>query len=398
MQEPGGLPWGAKWGPQRSAVQLWEATTLECSHHGWPHLRSTPDRGEPEWHGTWGHQHHTSTTPLSSHWSSIWHHQGLQPKPPGALEWLQWNSSTTSAPVSQHSMPGRKPPSMALGALPSTRAEHPLGLEGTDSAIPDPMATSLQASLGVVTSENISSIIQVSHSPFPPTIPKTPEVASIFPTLQSQAPTRLIQMTCQMRWFNCKGRWMWSWSSCPWLRPQWTPNEDSWHWMLILSCTKMRLRPLRSSKRPNTLKRGGGLLCSHDQGGGGLLCYPCLHLGTIPQGKHARVGAWGNSRGRVGLLSILEACRAVLWTCPPNAHGVLMYPLQLLTDNVPLATILGMLATTYIWLQWPENWHQQLPDLQCQWCQHPQPEPNGGASCPTGKQPHQDQRKRRLHG
>ena len=45
-------------------------------------------------------------------------------------------------------------------------------------------------------------------------------------------------------------------------------------------------------------------------------------------------------------LVFLEACGAVLWACPPEACGVLMYTLQLLTGNVPLAAILGMLATT----------------------------------------------------
>ena len=36
----------------------------------------------------------------------------------GALEWLQWASPTALAPISQHSMPSREPPSGALGALP----------------------------------------------------------------------------------------------------------------------------------------------------------------------------------------------------------------------------------------------------------------------------------------
>ena len=44
--------------------------------------------------------------------------------------------------------------------------------------------------------------------------------------------------------------------------------------------------------------------------------------------------------------AFLEACGAVLWACPPKACGVLMYPLQLLIGNVPLAAILGMSATT----------------------------------------------------
>ena len=86
-------------------------------------------------------------------------------------------------------MPGRKPPSVALGALPSTRAADPLSLEGTDSAIPDLMATSSQASPCLWSHQkNIPSIIQVSHSPSLPTVQKTLEVASIYPTPQSQAP------------------------------------------------------------------------------------------------------------------------------------------------------------------------------------------------------------------
>ena len=39
----------------------------------------------------------------------------------------------------------------------------------------------------------------------------------------------------------------------------------------------------------------------------------------------------------------VEDCSAALLSCPLEAHGVLMYPLLLLTGNVPLAT---MLATT----------------------------------------------------
>ena len=41
--------------------------------------------------------------------------------------------------------------------------------------------------------------------------------------------------------------------------------------------------------------------------------------------------------------AFMEACSTALWACPLKAHGVLMYPLQLLTDNVPLS---AMLATT----------------------------------------------------
>ena len=54
------------------------------------------------------------------------------------------------------------------------------------------------------------------------------------------------------------------------------------------------------------IKKGRGWLHSHNQRGGGSPGYPCLHLGKIPQGKHARVGTWGDIRGRVGSLSIPE--------------------------------------------------------------------------------------------
>ena len=103
----------------------------------------------------------------------------------GALEWLQLTSPTVSAPL----------PSIAhlegscclwpLGALPSTRAEDLLGLEGTNSAIPDPKATSSLASPGEVMPEHTPKIFQVSHLPSPPTVLKTPNVASISPGPQS---------------------------------------------------------------------------------------------------------------------------------------------------------------------------------------------------------------------
>ena len=62
-------------------------------------------------------------------------------------------------------MPRRRPPSAALGALSSTRAEDPLSLEGVDLAILDPMAFSSQASLSEIMPEHITNVVQVSHSP-----------------------------------------------------------------------------------------------------------------------------------------------------------------------------------------------------------------------------------------
>ena len=91
-----------------------------------------------------------------------------------------------------------------LEAPPSTRAEDPLSLKWMNSAIPDLMATSSQASPHAGMPENIPSIIQVSHSPFPPNVPKTLEAARISPIPQSQAPFRadptdLLELVLQLQ-------------------------------------------------------------------------------------------------------------------------------------------------------------------------------------------------------
>ena len=47
--------------------------------------------------------------------------------------------------------------------------------------------------------------------------------------------------------------------------------------------------------------------------------------------------------------AFMEAFRVAIGSCPPKNWGTLLYPLQLLTGDVPLATLLGMLATTQLW-------------------------------------------------
>ena len=44
-----------------------------------------------------------------------------------------------------------------------------------------------------------------------------------------------------------------------------------------------------------------------------------------------------------------EAFRVATQACPPESCGALLYPLQILTSDVPSAAIMGMLATTQLW-------------------------------------------------
>ena len=48
--------------------------------------------------------------------------------------------------------------------------------------------------------------------------------------------------------------------------------------------------------------------------------------------------------------AFMEAFGVGIWACLPENQGTLLYPLQLLTSNVPLATLLGMSATTQLWV------------------------------------------------
>ena len=113
---------------------------------------------------------------------------------------------TTSAPISQHSMPGRKPPSVALGGLCSTRAEDELGMEGMDSAIPDLMATPSQAPhMWSCQKTFLASSKSVTYHPHLPCQklqrwPASPPLHSL------RLPPGLIQPTYPMRCSNCKGR------------------------------------------------------------------------------------------------------------------------------------------------------------------------------------------------
>ena len=110
----------------------------------------------------------------------------------GALEQLQWASPTASAPVSLCSMLRRELSSVALGALPLPReTDDPHGTEGMDSAIPALTATLTQMSPWVATPGDTPSFTHVTHSLLQPTMPNTPEVASMCMFFPKVVPTRL---------------------------------------------------------------------------------------------------------------------------------------------------------------------------------------------------------------
>ena len=192
--------------PQWDMVFLWIAPNLaiRCkwvfgltAMWAYPHKAHLPILGEVAW-----------KLMLLANESPNW---------PYAYAWM--NDTMSHMPLSSEGHIG-----IMTDGIPSINACG--SLEGMELAIPDLMATSSQVPQHVVMPENIPSI--VTHSPSLPTVQKTPEVASISPAPQSQAPPVPIQQTCQIRCSNYKGRWMQPWSGCSWLRPPWTPTKESW--------------------------------------------------------------------------------------------------------------------------------------------------------------------------
>ena len=125
-------------------------------------------------------------------------------------------------------------------------------------------------------------------------------------------------------------------------------------------CAWMRPRPLRLSRRlrwaMQLRSRGWGAPCSWDQGGWGALYnqdqggwgvphYQFLCLAANPQGKYTGTRVWGRSKEGWDCPAFIEDTIVALQACLPKTHQALMYPLQLLTGNVPLATMLEILAT-----------------------------------------------------
>ena len=184
---------------------------------------------------------------------------------------------------------------------------------------------------------------------------------------------------------------MWPWSGCSWLRPPWTPIEETWCWMLTLSGMKIRPWLLRPSKQ----RFCHAAIVKEAE------AHQAIHTCTSEKSyKESMLELEYEVVAEEGwdCWAFLEACGAVLWVCPPKAHGELMYPLQLLTNNVPLATISRMPATILQLATAARELTSTAPPSTVSEMPAAPLEPNGGATHPTRKQPCKDQGMRKPWG
>ena len=84
--------------------------------------------------------------------------------------------------------------------------EDPLSPEGADSSMPEPLATSSQASQDVATPDDIPITVAISHSPSPPPASKTLTAANVLSSPWSGTHPRADPDTLSEGYFDSKGK------------------------------------------------------------------------------------------------------------------------------------------------------------------------------------------------
>ena len=277
-----GMPRRAKWGAQGSAVHLSRATTLKCCCCEWTCLGPATNRVGPwqcpAWecdnHHSGSHYHTGATCLFTCHcWTSSWHCCDHQPAAPVGLGTAAVGFPCHLNPclLAQYAKEGAT--ISGLGApWPSEVTEDPFRLNEEDPAIPALMASPTQVSPWAVMPEDIPSTAHVSHSPSPPTMLKSLEVASTFPIPQPQAPQGWSSWTarwgalvaraneCGPRVATCNqghdglpSKKNWSLmpnSLCTWMRPRLLRLSRRLRWALQLRSRRLRCTVQPGSKRP----------------------------------------------------------------------------------------------------------------------------------------------------
>ena len=287
----------------------------------------------------------------------------------GAVEWLHWAFSTASMPASQHGTPRRRPPSVALGDLPPIRVEDPLSLEGADSAMPKLMATSPSALQHMAMPDDILTTVPISHSPSLLPALRTPTAASSPTTPWSEShpstdPGVLSEEVLQLqREMN---------AAMGWPLTTRATMDSCWRRLVFNTKTTLHQNEVNATEDIKEVK----IHCTAM-----IWDVEAIHVAAILDAEaacavtireaetdcthhaHTLQQSLGESMQDLeckaieeeGLdcQSFLEACRAALQGCPTKACGVLLYHLQLLTGNMPLAILL--VTSHYNWETYPNN-------------------------------------------
>ena len=159
----------------------------------------------------------------------------------GAFEQVQQTSSTTSMPVSQHSAPRRKLPSMALGAPTPhwSRRSTQTGGSRLSHAQANVFPSQMPQCMVMPSDNHVS--LPISHSPSLPPVLKSLTVASVAFTPWSETCFRADLGALYEEVLKLQGEMNMTMGGLLTTRASWTPTKESW--CLILKLPLRRPRP-----------------------------------------------------------------------------------------------------------------------------------------------------------
>ena len=260
-------------------------------------------------------------------------------------ELLSWAVLDTTGPVSRDTTL-RRPTSAALGAPLTIRAEDQLRPERPVLATPKLVGISQQASMWAATPDDT---VPISHLSSLTLVLEIPEVASVPTTQKSRTHTGTDSGTLSEKvlWLPGEMKRAMGWllttraSIDAHCRKQVSDTKTTFH--QNEAQTAEVIKEVRA--HCTTVIWDAKAMCAAAIREAEATCADCVctiqqsHGESMQDIEREVIEEEGRDHQ-----SVLIACWAALQACPPEAHGILMYPLQLLTGNMTLATLLAIFS------------------------------------------------------
>ena len=258
----------------------------------------------------------------------------------GIQEWLQQASPIAPTSISQQSMSRKQPPSAALGALLAVnKSQDSFRPEGMDTGTMAPVASftptiliMMQMSLHVPIPTGALSSAHATPWPIQPTLPKTLQMLSHPFLTQPQAttkgrptgfPDKLLQLQEKM---NVAQEWLL------------TNMATMGFWSRELELNTELVACLNDAQAAEAIRE---------------VKVQCKNMAYALQQAHQDNVLVLEHEAKVteeqDCQAFAEAFRVAVWTCLLESWGTLLYQLQILTGDAPLAAIFRMSATAQLW-------------------------------------------------
>ena len=273
------------------------------------------------------------------YWTSPIHHHGHKPVSPKGLEWTHWTSSVASTHVSQHSMPRKEAPSVALGAPPSTEEQKIPSSKRRQTQPSPPWWQPSHRPQWLATPGDIPSLTHTVPKLLQLTLVQTLEMVSISFIFQHQTPPRVGPDRLTNEFLQLQKKMN---VSLEWLLTS-GPLYTSHHKELELNAELVAhlneaqvVESIKAAKVHHTATIKEDEVCQATA----TYILQQLHRENV-----LMIKVQGKGRRKARPPSLCGDLWGSLTSLSTQNLGSPMYPLQLLTYNMLLAIILGMSAT-----------------------------------------------------